>query len=551
MKIATTNLTVGELLKDGKTYAVPIFQRSYSWEKQQIIDFWDDLINLYEYEEDGYFIGSMVFTPDLDGGQNRIRILDGQQRLATLLLFLSTLRDILRQSTLKRAPDWAESINNILCFTDPVTCSKNPKLILNRDDKVFFEKIIIEGIVPSTKYNSHKLIKEACTFLRTEINKKIKNDKENFVGGILNIIMNKLLMIKIEADSEVNAHMIFETLNDRGLDLSVADLAKNYIFSISGPHLEDIIQIWKDVVDQVGDHNVTKFLRHYWNSRFELVKKEELYKRLKVKVTEGNVRNFMEKLSEESTVYANLNNPTHEFWGDPETEYMLDELNIFKVEQIYSLLLALYEKFYSEKDFFKKMLLRLVNFTFRYNTICGLDPKELERLYSNLSIKIRENKIAKNKIIEEIRRPSPSKAKFIASFKEIETKNAKLAKYILLKINNHLFRKRGKKEIEINTNVVNLEHIIPKKPNKDWKEFFRKENITEEELIYRLGNMTILLKEYNRKIANDFFDKKKEMYKKSDLPLNKELIKHDRFGEKEIEKRQERIARLAEELWKI
>lgn len=554
MKIVSSSLTVGEVLKDGKIYSVPIFQRSYSWEKQQIVDFWEDLMNLYNSKEkdDGYFIGSMVFTPHKE--RNKIEILDGQQRFATILLFLASLRDTLKQTSFGRAPQWVENITNLVSFSDIVTCSKNPKLELNREDRTFFDKIVIDGSIPDPKYNSHKLIREAYIFFRTEINKKVKESKENFIENILDIITNKLLVIKIEVDSDVNANMIFETLNDRGLELSVANLVKNYIFSISGQKLEEVLQLWKDVVDQVGDYNVTKFLRHFWISSFEVIGKEELYKRLKKEVKEDNVKKFMEQLSGEALVYANFNNPTHEFWGDTEIENMINKLNILRVEQVYSILLAIYNRFHNKKESFKKLLQILINFTFRYSTVCGLDPKVLESFYSKISIKLRKNKIDEEKVKEDIRKLCPSKDKFIASFEDMEIKNRKLARYVLFEMNNYLLVKNGKKELTTDINNVNLEHIIPKKPDISWKKFFEENDITKENLahiVYKIGNMTILYKEYNKKIANKFFSVKRVMYEKSELPLNKDLKNYKVFGCEEIKKRQQEMGKIAEELWNV
>lgn len=551
MNINATRLTVGELLKDGKIYSIPIFQRSYSWEKQHISDFWIDLIDLCESEEKDkdYFIGSMVFTPH--EVKNKIKILDGQQRFATILLLLSSLRDILKQSTIEGGSDWIEEINRIIYTIDVPKRVKHPKLELNKDDKIFFDKVVIDGNIQASKPHSHKLIREAYIFFKDKISGKLDETKEKFVESILDAIINKLLMIKIEVDSDDNANMIFETLNDRGLELSVGNLVRNYICSISASDLESVIQIWEDIVDQVGDYNVTRFLRHFWISSHELVRKEDLYKKLKNKVNTKNVKDFMELLYEEAAIYSNLNTPTHEFWADPEIESMIDELNILKVEQIYILLLALFKKFYDKKDSFKKLLKTLINFIFRYNTICGLDPKVLERLYSDISVRVRKGEVGENEVIKEIAKLSPSKEQFIAAFRDIEISYGKLAKYILLKINNYMMIKQDKKEITTNVNEVNLEHVIPRKPDKEWEEFFKRNDLNKEELIYRIGNMTILYKEYNRKIANKFFDKKKEMYVKSQLPLNERLKEYKEFGIKEVKERQQEIGVIAEELWKV
>lgn len=552
MNISTTALKVGDLLRDNRIYVVPLFQRSYAWESEQITDFWMDLIDTAKQNED-YFIGSMVFTPHEE--RNKVKILDGQQRLATFLLFLAALRDVLKHAAVEGSADWIDDIDRIIYTRDVPTRSKNPKLELNKEDKTFFEKITIEGNIPDIRYKSHKCLTYAYVFFKEKINKEVEKNAGRFVEDILDALLNRFILIKIEVDNDVNAHMIFETLNDRGLELTVADLVKNYIFSVSGSkYVEEVVQMWKEMVDQVEDRNVTRFLRHFWLSHYRLVKKEEIYKELKSKVNSSNVKKFMEMVSNEAIVYANLRNPSHEFWGDNDIEKLLKELNILKVEQVYVLLLSLYNVFYHKRKevrLFKKLLQLLINFTFRYNTVCSLNPNELERLYSNLAIKLRKNEIEERDIKREIEKLSPSEETFLDSFRALEVKNGKLAKYILLKINNHLLIKRGEKEVTTNIDKTNLEHIIPKKPDKEWKEFFKKNQIDFETLVHRLGNMTILLKEFNRKIANKFFDKKKAMYQKSKLPLNESLVTFNKFGEEEIERRQEEMGRIANEIWSI
>jgi len=551
MNISSASLTVETILKDGKIYTVPIFQRSYSWKREQISDFWLDLTDLTsaERKEDYYFIGSMVFTPHEE--KNKIKILDGQQRFATILLFLAALRDVLRQSTIADSSVWMDDIDRIIYTRDTPSRVRNPKLILNREDSIFFEDVVVRGNITECKYYSQELIKNAYKYFKDEISKKVEKDRERFIESVLDVIMHRLLMIKIDVDSDESANMLFETLNDRGLELSVADLAKNYIFSIAGSDLDCVVQFWKEMVDQVGDYYVSKFLRHYWLSSFEVVNKEELYKKLKNEVKKDKVKDFMQQLSGEATIYANLNNPSHEFWEDPDIENMIVELNTLKVEQVYILLLALYERFYSERDIFKKLLRALIGFVFRYNTVCGLDPKPLESEYSKLAITIRkDNRINEMEIVKKIRELSPSKEQFISSFIELEVKNKKLAKYILSSLNNYELRKQDKKEIMVDINVINLEHIIPLNPDEEWKKFFKENNINVEKLIYKIGNMTILLKEYNKRMANKFFEKKMEIYKKSVLPLNDSLKQYEKFGIDEVKERQQQMAEITEELWK-
>lgn len=550
MGTVATAVRIEDLLRSRIVYSVPLFQRSYAWGDKEINDFLEDLKIVYENEDEEYFFGSMVFAPHEEKG--KIKILDGQQRLATILLFLAAMRDVLKSTPKEENIKRAEAINELIYSTDPVTLSKKIRIELNKEDRTFFESVIVQGIIPEIRYESHKLIKKAYEIFKQYIQKRIESDK-NFPEKILEIILSKFISIKIEVQSDLNAHLIFETLNDRGLELSIADLLKNYIFSISGPYLDDIIDKWKEMVDSIGDHNVSKFLRHFWCSSMELVRKEDIYKKIKNVIRSSEeAKKFMEQLSEEALIYSNMINPDHEFWDDREIEDLLNKLNILGVEQVLIILLAIYKRFFKiEKENFKILLKNLINFTFRYITICNLNPNEMERLYSELAVKIRKNELGVEEVINKLRELNPDDTTFVQRFLEKDIKNTKLAKYILVNLNNYLLIKQGEKEKTTNINEVNLEHIIPRKPDKEWEKFFKENHIEPEKWTQKLGNMTILLKEYNRKIANKFFTKKKEMYTKSTLPINQKLKDYEQFGPKEIVERQQMMAEIAKNIWKI
>jgi len=551
MNINTSVLTIEELLNDKNIYEIPIFQRGYSWKRNFIEDFWNDLINIENSTDRDYnhLLGAMVFTAQKD--KERISILDGQQRFGTILLFLAALRDALQNSGLEKAPDWIRAIDENLVGTKLASLKRNTKLELNRDDKIFFRKVIDDNVIENPKLYSHKLIKDAYLFFKDSFLININSSGEAFVESILHSLTERVIIIKIEVDTDSNAHLIFETLNDRGMDLSVADLVKNYLFSISREDLENNIILWKEIIDQVGDHNVTRFLRHFWISNYEFIRKEVLYKKIKEKINKNNVTEFLVNLSKQATLYSNLSNPTHEFWADSDIEELLLNLGVLRAEQVYSVLMALYYAHKKNINTFKKLLRIFLNFTFRYSTICGLNPNELEPLYSDISIKIRKNQINKNQILEKIQKKSPSKDTFISSFMDFESKTNKPARYILLEINEFLLKQEGQEELKIDAKEVNLEHIIPRNPDHDWLEFFKSKSIKYQNLIYKIGNMTILLSEYNRKLKNKSFSKKQVTYKKSQLPLNKHLAKINEFGEDELIKRQKYIAGIAENIWKV
>ena len=99
---------------------------------------------------------------------------------------------------------------------------------------------------------------------------------------------------------------------------------------------------------------------------------------------------------------------------------------------------------------------------------------------------------------------------------------------------------------------MNLEHIVPKRPDREWLDYFQEKEIEDwTELIHKIGNLTILLEEYNKRIANKFFTKKKEMYERSVLPLNEKLKTYKEFGPPEISERAEEMSQIAKTIWNI
>ena len=549
-RFSATALKIDDLLKGRTKFSVPVFQRSYSWDANEINEFLQDLNDTYKGDMDEYFFGSMVFTPH---EQKEVKkILDGQQRLATVLLFLAALRDVLKTSSDQKDQERALAISDYIYSTDPVHLSKKVKVELNREDRSFFESVITQGLIPEVKYGSHKLMKSAYERFKLHIQDRVKDDKK-FAEGILEVILSKFTVIRITANNDLNAHLIFETLNDRGLELSIADLLKNYVFSIGGQHLDEIVSNWKEMVDNVGDHNVSRFLRYFWSSSMELVRKEELYRQIKSSVTQPDeARKFSYKLTEEGSVYSNLLNPTHEFWGNTEIEKLLSDLNVLRVDQVFIVLLALHERFYKKKkEEFQIVLKKLLNFTFRFSTICNLNPNEMERSYSELAIGIRKKEFGIEDVKSRLRKVSPDDETFSTKFLQKEVRSSRLAKYILINISNRMLTVQGEKEKSTDISKVNLEHIIPRRPDVNWQKFLKERNVILGEWKNRLGNMTILYKEYNRKAANKSFTIKKKMYLKSTLPINERLKDYEEFGPTQIEERQQKMAGVAKEIWKI
>ena len=216
LDIKAHSKTVEDLFGQNQLYAVPLFQRSYSWDDSQTNEFFDDVLNAIG-SSSNHFIGAMVFVTSTTG--DRIKIIDGQQRFATLIVILCALRKVLEASSISSKVERTNMINGLVYVQDTVSLEKNTKLELNRDDKLFLEKIVKEGIVSNVDYSSHELIKKAYDYFVNELTTKVNNEGDEFVRKFLDTILRKLLFVKIEVDDYSSAFILFETLNDRGLDL--------------------------------------------------------------------------------------------------------------------------------------------------------------------------------------------------------------------------------------------------------------------------------------------------------------------------------------------
>ena len=147
MNIKTYAQTVEAILADRNSYLVPQFQRNFSWGEEQQEDFWNDIKEIYRDDTiDTHFIGSMVFSPQTQ--DNVFKILDGQQRFATILIFLSSLRDTINSLNIPNKIDWIKSIQENLATGALSTITKVPKLNLNKQDVDFFHRVIFGTTQP-------------------------------------------------------------------------------------------------------------------------------------------------------------------------------------------------------------------------------------------------------------------------------------------------------------------------------------------------------------------------------------------------------------------
>jgi len=545
---------IGELLSDTlpAKIVVPRFQRGYSWEKKHVEAFWND-ISTFRKESakkggpDKYFLGPIVV---MSKSKDAIFLLDGQQRLATATILFDVLRDLAHTLNTTNAEAFAQDIQNHLITKEDIGSS----LELGELDQAYFAATI--QAYPPTAYKqtlrSHRGIQKARDILVGAVKTNLANlnpaDALSELKAIRKTIRTDLVMASIPVASERDAFRIFETLNDRGLRLSVPDLLLNYLMgqADSDTARNTVREYWNDMVEGMGKKDINRFLRHMWVSKYGDLKNIDLFTALKSHIEEKGITSvdFAQSCGDECGHYIDLLNADTKNIGDaaPYVNTLVREL---EVESSLPLLLAAYQSF-SLKEL-ETITRWLLVFVARYSIVVKLDASGMETVFFKLARDVRTKMLDKKNaktcladIKKTLNDNSPTDGQIKESVRKLLLDQEE-AVYILSRIARHL--QTGTKEIALGE--TNLEHIFPKKPSAEWKNADKL-----EPFLWHLGNLTMLGKRLNTSAASKGYKKKKVDYKKSELVMTQQLAKNFKDWNKQaVETRAESLSPNITEIW--
>lgn len=557
---------VGEILFGSfYKFRIPRYQRPYAWGNDQISDFWNDLIS----EDNFFFIGTFIFNNEPLSKTGYIEIIDGQQRILSITIFIAVLRDILEKIDVESAKRYHRQDIAI----EDRDGNESFRILCGDSTQDYFKKYVQQmggGILNSSpKVKEHTLIKKNYEFLYKKVSDELKKfehkkDKINYLNSLRNKIYG-LQAIHIQIENEEEAYEIFETTNARGIDLTIADLLKNLIFqSIKSEGNKDVAKdLWKDIVEDIQetDSEMKRFIRYYWISKQNFITEKKIFKAIKSEVV--NWDKFLKDLHQGANMFNKLLVPDKNDWKDIKNGdriyKALFSISLMGVSQCYVLLLSILRNFDKLKTDPTRVFELIEKFTFQYSTICRLPTNGPEKIYSKYALRIEkaiaeksDKKIAGeiqsifSNLENELKKMRPSPEVFKEFFEELEYKNSEknriLIKYTLHKI-NRFYQKT--KEQDIDFDEVNIEHILPQKPVKGSS--LRRKDI--KQYVNRLGNLTIVDKRINSKVGNKSVKEKMAGYKESTLAVNQELIKDLKgcscnWDEAVINKRQKYFAEL-------
>lgn len=553
----TSSATFGELIGNSKINKVPPFQRDYSWKEEEWDDLWFDILELKNDEK--HYMGYVVFQ--IDGSDTNI-IIDGQQRFATLSIFalavIKNIEDLIESKieSEKNQERITELRNRFLGYKDPASLIPTSKLFLNRNNDNFYQSFLLRLRKPSNISKlkpSEKLLWKAFQYFHGKIKEHFGGEMsgEKLASFLNEKVSKKLIFTTITVSDDLNAYKIFETLNARGVKLSTSDLLKNYLFSLaatsSDVELNEAERQWQNINDLLQSTDLSTYLRHFWNSRHVLVRKQNLFKAIKKDIKSAEsvfaLLNDLEKLA---PVYVAFSNASDSIWSKQQNKH-IEELILFNVSQCYSLLLSCYEKFNAEE--FTTLLRDIAVISFRYNVVGGLNPNVLEDMYNKTATKIfkGEIKIAKS-VSFELQDVYVDDEKFANDFEliMISSKRYKnLVRYILFSLENQV----APAEYDFKDATATIEHILPENPPEHWDNFFKVDE--QENYIYRLGNMTLLEEKKNNTCGTKPFNEKLPIYKTSIYKITSEHTNYTDWTSDTLRKRQTKMAGWATAVWKI
>lgn len=561
MSLVNSQFRTVESYIQENTYWIPDYQREYSWEiKGEITDFWNDIVSLLQEDREQHFLGQIVVHDSKE--DNKIYLIDGQQRTATIVIYLSVMNSLFENLYQKynHAASKNRSEDIRLKYLGRYSEEENDlKLFLGKSDREYFQKNIQSGRPDRNEKiqsvnESHKRIHDAYFFFQDKLTEIIGNyndvkKKYDELCKYYDCVRKNFRVVYIETDDLNEAFIIFETLNARGRDLETSDLLKNHIFRWAGSNIHVIKERWERMLVNLDGIDTTKFIRHYWNSKYSFCGEKDLYKKIRENIDNSTKCDTLSKeLSDASELYAAIANPKHsDYFENRNIINSLTALCDLNASTFYPIILSLDRKKYQAKDI-AKITRAIEVLVLRNIAIAGHNPNDFERLFARIATDISNERITKTEeIISEIQREIISDEDFKAAFMKASVKNVgSKARYILKCLANH-----GSCEIVVNDDNydVNVEHIMPKqcKGNPDW-------DVSEEDHAkYQgyYGNLTLLGSEYNKKNSNKGFDVKKKIYAESKIELTRDLVKYSSWTPNDILKRQEELADMAIKVWPI
>lgn len=553
-------LRIEDFLSSNKTqFIIPVYQRNYDWTTGQCKQLLDDILEVATNNNiTAHFIGSIVYIHDDVYTASRIKeltIIDGQQRITTLTLIYLVLYNLA-----KRIKN--ESLVNEISETYLINkfAPEEEKLKLRPTENNDVALKYLLRCDEEEEFNEYSKLVDNFNYFK----ERITSENYNFVLQGL----SKLMFVEISLDREKDdPQRIFESLNSTGLELSQADLIRNYILmGLSRQEQNKVYQNYWEVIEKhakdetLNTSKVSDFIRDYLTlENRKIPNKGKVYIEFKLKyptTTIDELESILKKIKTLVKYYNKLINPANE--TDKEINLQLEYINRLEINVAYPFLMKVYSDYDEgiiDKSTFIDILNLIQSFTWR-RFMLGLATNALNKIFMSLYDKVEVGNylfsIQKALVQRTGAQRFPKDAEVIDALKVKDVYNIKSKNriYFLERLEN--YENTEKVMIDGNPDIT-IEHIFPQNPDPKWKIELGPEEFVyiKENYLNTIGNLT--LSGNNGKLGNKPFKEKRDLqnvgYKDSRLWLNRYISNLDTWNKKEIEKRLDIIAEKFLKIW--
>ncbi len=532
-------------------FVIPIYQRVYSWEKEQCEQLWDDIIKIGGNDEmNGHFIGSILYVRDGNTHSSPLLIIDGQQRLTTITLLLIALRNHLSDEVKILEKFLRKEIENRYLINSNRDGDKKFRLILSESDKDTLLFLIDEN----KRKPSEPSVKIVENFKLFEKWISENTDKlETICKGLEKLMIVWIALEKGKDDPQ----LIFESMNSKGIKLTQTDLIRNYI--VMETETEEKQKNFYNRYWRAMEKNFTqnetlfnRFVRHYLTIKTGKIPNEKrVYEAFKdYQQKEGiEIENLLKDLQKYCGYFCQI---AFKKEADKDLNKALSFLVDLEMDVVYPLLLELYSD-YKDGVLSKQDFIPIIALTESYicrRAVCGIPSSGLNKFFASFTKKIQKDFESIEKHFGSLTGDQrfPNDDEFKGSFITREFYSPKKVK----KVKDFLERLENFDTKEsVNTEKCSIEHVMPQSLTPEWqRDLGENFEAIHEKYLHTIGNLT--LTGYNSEYSNKSFQEKRDMengFKQSPLKLNQGLKDLEVFGEKEILDRASGLADLALKIW--
>ena len=531
-------------------YQIPLYQRTYSWEREQCARLWSDIVNLHNTRREGHFVGSIVrIDEDSRAGSTLAMIIDGQQRLTTLTLLLVALRDYaVSHSSCGVNPD---KITNTLLLNQYETGSAKYKLLLTQSDRDALIKKL-EGAPISDNLKSRVL--DNYDYFTGQIG------KGEIAPSDLYDAIGKLQIVDIVLDRQYDdPQAIFESLNSTGMDLKDSDLIRNHLLmGLDSATQTDVYNnIWRptELLFDYEHQNelLDNFFRDYLTMKLGMIpNKNEVYKEFRAYHNGSGltIRDLCQDIYGFAQHYTNMHFVRS---ADVVLKSLYGDMKAIRMEIAYPFLMKVHDDLDNGLITIEELreILRLcVSYILR-RAVCDIPTNSLNKTFATMKNNIKPgdylNSLKAFFVMLDSYKEFPNDERFLATFLTRDIYNMTRCRYILARLEN------WDNKSMVSVENLTIEHIIPQNQRlsdkwktdlgNDWSDIQRK-------YLHTIGNLTLTA--YNSEMSDSSFTEKLEMpggFRESALRLNKYVVVQTTWGDAQVIERAAQLGEVAKKAW--